>query len=136
MGSYSNPSLMSQIQTILAGQKADRPSDRPRPSRQIQRHLAPNEVDNLLRAVSHGDTIDQLATTFGVHRTTVIAHLERQGAPRRSGIVANNIDEAIRLYKEGWSLARVGEHFDVDAETVRRALRTAKVALRPRNGWT
>jgi hypothetical protein len=65
-----------------------------------------------------------------------MAHLERQGAPRRSGIVTRNIDEATRLYEEGWSLTRIGERFGVDGETARRALRAAGVRLRPRPGWT
>jgi uncharacterized ferredoxin-like protein len=47
-----------------------------------------------------------------------------------------NIDEAIRLDENGWSLALVGERFGVNAETVRRALRAADIALRPRNGRT
>jgi DNA invertase Pin-like site-specific DNA recombinase len=136
MGSYSNPSLMSRIQTILAGQDDNRVSDRSRPSRQIQRHLDANTILSLVRAYAQGDTIDELASTFGIHRTTVMAHLERQGVPRRNGAVTKNINEAIRLYEEGWSLARVGEHFGVDGETVRRALRAGGVNLRPRRGWT
>lgn len=135
MGSYSNPSLVSCFRGILAGQSDDRMSDRSRPSRQIQRHLGAREVLNLVGAYTQGDTIEELATTFGVHRTTVLAHLERRGAQRRSGVVTKNIDEASRLYEQGWSLARVGEHFGVDGETVRRALRAAGVTLRPRRGW-
>jgi hypothetical protein len=37
---------------------------------------------------------------FGIYRTTLIAHLEREGVPHRNGIVTKNIDEAIRLYTE------------------------------------
>jgi DNA-binding transcriptional ArsR family regulator len=136
LGAYSNPSLTSRFQSILAGQKDNRLSDRSRSSRQIQRHLGAGEVLSLVHAYTQGDTIDELATTFGIHRTTVMAHLERQTAPRRSGTVTKDIDEAIRLYEGGWSLDRVGEHFGVDGETVRRALRAAGVTLRPRRGWT
>jgi uncharacterized protein (DUF433 family) len=136
MGSYSNPSLVSRFRDILAGQNDNRVSDRSRPSRQIQRHLDPNEVRSLLGAYTEGGTIDDLATAFGIHRTTVLAHLHRQGAPRRSGTVKKSINEATRLYDQGWSLARIGEHFGVDGETVRRALRAAGVTLRPRRGWT
>jgi|1185.fasta_scaffold301550_1 transposase len=134
MGSYSNPSLMSRIQTILAGQNDNRVSDRSRPSRQIQRHLSADDVLSVIAAYEQGATIDELATRFGVHRTTVMAHLERQGAPRRCGTVTKNLNEATRLYEQGWSLARVGDHFGVDGETVRRALRAAGVTLRPRRG--
>jgi hypothetical protein len=68
MGSYSNPSLTSRFQSILAGQSDNRVSDRSRPSRQIQRHLGADEVLSLVHAYTHGDTIDELATTFGIHR--------------------------------------------------------------------
>jgi hypothetical protein len=70
--------------------------------------LGADEIVGLVDAYTQGGTIDELATTFGIHRTTVMAHLERQGAPRRSSIVTGNIDEATRLYEEGWSLTRIG----------------------------
>jgi 3-deoxy-D-arabino-heptulosonate 7-phosphate (DAHP) synthase class II len=75
MGSYSHPSLMSRIQTILAGQEDNRVSDRSRPSRQNQRHLDAAAVLSLVRAHAQGDTIDELASTFGIHRTAVSVHL-------------------------------------------------------------
>jgi hypothetical protein len=136
MGSYSNPSAVSHLRAILAGQNDSRVSDRSRPARQVQRRLYTDEVLRLVSAYTQGDTINELATTFGIHRTTALVHLERQGAPRRSGTVTRNINEATRLYEDGWSLARVGEHFAVDGETVRRPLRAAGVTLRPRRGWT
>jgi hypothetical protein len=116
LGSYSNPSTVSRLRKILAGQSDNRVSDRSRRSRQIQRHLDADEVLSLLGAHAQGDTLDELAAAFGIHRTTVMAHLERQGAPRRSGIVTKNINEATRLYEAGWSLAQVGERLHVDGE--------------------
>jgi len=55
--------------------------------------------------------------------------------PRRDGserpkLVDAALHEAIRLYGQGWSLARVGDHFGVGGETVRRALRLAGVPVR------
>jgi len=128
--------LVSRFRDILARQKDNRVSDRSRPSRQIQRHLDADEVLSLLGAYAQGGTIDELAAGFAIHRTTVMAHLERNGAPRRTGAVTKNINEATRLYEAGWSLAQVGAHLGVNAETTRRALRAAGVTLRPRRGWT
>ena len=55
--------------------------------------------------------------------------------PGREPAVPLQLDEATRLYEQGWSLARLGDRFGVDAETVRRALRKAGIPLRARNGW-
>lgn len=78
--------------------------------------------------------IDELAGRFGIHRTTVMTHLDRHGVERRTGNVQRRIDEALRLYESGWSLARIGTEFGVNAETARRALRGAGVSMRPRPG--
>jgi hypothetical protein len=37
---------------------------------------------------------------------------------RRRGLSHDQVDEAIHLYNLGWSLARVGEHLNVDHTTV------------------
>jgi hypothetical protein len=73
-----------------------------------------------------------LADQFGIHRTTVSAHLHRQGIPlRRQGLSPdNNIAQAQRFYAEGWSLAHIGERLNVDAHTVRRALTARGVRMR------
>ena len=81
-----------------------------------------------------GASIDELAVTFGIHRTTVMTHLDRGGAERRTGLIELHLDEARGLYESGSSLARVAEHFGVDAETVRRAFKNAGISLRPRRG--
>jgi hypothetical protein len=59
-----------------------------------------------------------LGDQFGIDRKTVSNILHRRGVPmRRRGLSPDQIDEAIRLYSSGWSLARVGEHLDVDPST-------------------
>jgi transposase len=82
-----------------------------------------------------GTSIDELASTFDVHRTTVMTHLERAGAEGRTGLIERHLSEAHNLYEAGSSLVRVAEHFGVDAETVRRAFKNAGISLRPRRGW-
>ncbi|MBP2320516.1 hypothetical protein JOF56_000901 [Kibdelosporangium banguiense] len=37
---------------------------------------------------------------------------------RRRGLSPDEVDDAIHLYKLGWSLARVGAHLNVDHTTV------------------
>jgi DNA-directed RNA polymerase specialized sigma24 family protein len=60
---------------------------------------------------------------WGVHRHTVSEHLRRADVQIRfQGLADFQVAEARRLYLAGWSLARLGELFDCDASTVRRAL--------------
>jgi DNA invertase Pin-like site-specific DNA recombinase len=136
MGRYSNPDNVARLKRILSGQGRDRPSHRPVPSlRQKQTRLTTEQVSELISRHERGEPIDELAVGFGIHRTTVMTHLSRAGAERRSGVVQRHLDEARVLYAAGSSLARVAEHFGVDSETVRRAFKDAGIVLRPRRGW-
>lgn len=52
-------------------------SDEPPPDLQQQNRLSEAEVAKLLRARSDGCLINELAAQFGIHRTTVMAHIQR-----------------------------------------------------------
>ncbi len=72
-----------------------------------------------------------LAERFGVHRATVRQILLRQGVPLRvRGMTKEQVDEAERLYAEGWSAARLGERFHTNGTTVWRALLGRGVLMR------
>lgn len=61
--------------------------------------------------------------------------LKRQGVElRRRGLGAEQIDEAVRLYGEGWSLMRIGARFKVDSTTVWHRLRERGVRMRDVQG--
>jgi hypothetical protein len=52
----------------------------------------------------------QLAKSWHLHRTTVAEHLRRAGvAVRQRGLPAERLDEAVRLYAEGWSCQRLAQ---------------------------
>jgi lambda repressor-like predicted transcriptional regulator len=72
----------------------------------------------------------KLAAEFGVHRDTVHNILERQGVLRPRGLQSDELLEAIGLYEDGWSLARLAVEFNVSSSTVNRALRQAGVQVR------
>jgi hypothetical protein len=135
VGRYSNPQvLLERIRRLLdlpSGPGLPAPG---RPGRQRQKRLNPDEVDRLVEDYAQGATIAQLAGSFSVHRTTVLGQLRHAGAERRTGVVDRNIEEAARLYGQGWSLARVGHRLGVDAETVRQAFHRANIAVRQRRG--
>jgi transposase len=107
----------------------------PVPVRRSQRRLRSDEVMALAQARREGAEIKELAERFGVHRTTVLAHLERAEVPgrRRQGrqLSPERLEEAGQLYASGLSLIEVGERFDVDRRYLRRALPAAGFVLRP-----
>jgi hypothetical protein len=77
----------------------------------------------------------ELASEFGIHRTTVSTHLTEHGVPvRGGGLNQEQAAEAVRLYEAGWSSGRLGEKFDVSADTVLTVLRRAGASIRPRRG--
>jgi hypothetical protein len=82
-----------------------------------------------------GATVYELAARFGIHRVTVSTHLHRQGITVRcQGLDTEGIAQAVRLYQEGWSVARVGERLGVDGGTVWTALRTQGITMRDTHG--
>jgi DNA-binding CsgD family transcriptional regulator len=93
--------------------------------------LSPQQIAELVKAYQDGQTVYALADRFGIHRTTVSAHLHRQGSSlRRQGLTPDDIAQAQRLYAAGWSLARIGDRLHADAHTIRRALKTRGVRMR------
>jgi lambda repressor-like predicted transcriptional regulator len=93
----------------------------------------------LVEGYNAGASVRQLVDRFELHRTTVLAHLERAGVARRPHtrkLTDVQIAAAAELYDAGWSLARLGTRFDVDSQTVRRTLRSQGVQMRPRRGWS
>src|SRR2546421_11038806 len=77
--------------------------------RLVQNRLSTDLIDELVAAFQAGATHSELAARFNIARTTVIAHLKRAGIRRpRNGIPADRIDEVASLYRDGHSLAQLG----------------------------
>ena len=141
MGSYSNPSVVSRLQRLLAGQDTDRVSDRSasivarkRP-KQTQVRLTRDPVAQLITSYQAGSTLEEVAAEFGVYVRTAAAHLERQGVPqRRHRLTPDQVAEAVGLYEAGWSTIQIGQHFGVYPESIRYRLMRAGVHMRPRSG--
>jgi len=141
MGSYSNPSVVSRLQRLLAGQDTDRVSDRSasivarkRP-KQTQVRLSRDPVAQLITSYQAGSTLEEVAAEFGVYVRNAAAHLERQGVPqRRHRLTPDQVAEAVGLYEAGWSTIQIGQHFGVYPESIRYRLMRAGVHMRPRSG--
>jgi DNA-directed RNA polymerase specialized sigma24 family protein len=97
--------------------------------------LSADQIAELVEGYLSGKTMKELASEFGIHRTTVSSHLTEQGVPiRPGGLDQGQTAETLQLYEEGWSSARLGDRFDVSADTVLTVLRRAGTSIRPRRG--
>jgi len=93
------------------------------------------QTQQLIASYQAGSTIYQLADQFDIERRTVSAILRRHDVPmRRRGLTDDQIDDAEHLYQQGWSLARIGNHMNVTADTVRARLLERGVAMRDTQG--
>ena len=101
----------------------------------LARQLDDEQVQQLIVGYTSGATVYELGTQFGIERRTVSAILHRHDVPmRRRGLSEEQIDGAVRLYHQGWSLARIGGRMDVADGTVRQCLRERGVTMRDTRG--
>jgi len=125
------------VQTPETGQGGAASEEKGRLSNPVLRHLSPGDVNKLVELHTEGSSIDAVARHFGVHRTTVISHLEDHGVPRR-GNARKLTDAAVaasaKRYRSGRSLAAVAIQVGVHERTLARELRRAGIPIRPRNG--
>ena len=109
-----------------------------KPRRQRQRRLTTKESNKLADQYRSGLTVRQLAAKWGIHRTTVLRHLERHGVerrPNRRKLTDASANQAAQLYCKGQSLSQVARQFDVNPTTLRNELDRAGVTVRSRRGW-
>lgn len=104
--------------------------------RQGQRRLGSEEVARLVQAHLDGALVTELASEFGVHRSTVASILDRHGiGDRRDVLQPQAIQHAVELYEAGLSLATIAQHLGVHPSSVDYRLRKMNVTLRSRQGW-
>lgn len=108
-----------------------RPRQQPTHQRQEQHRLTPKQAAQLVVKYQDGASMLALAKRWCLHRTTVSKHLRRAGvAVRQRGIPPDRLDEAVRLYGNGWSCKRLAVLFECDDETVRQSLKRQGVQMR------
>ncbi len=100
-------------------------------SRRVQRRLPPAEIEELIAGYVAGATAIALAGKHSIHRTTVLALLERHRVSRRGRVLTpDHVERAVSLYASGRSCASIGKELQVNPETIRQALLKAGVAMR------
>ncbi len=133
---YLNPPNWANRITDIArkarsGQRSD--SIRQQPLRRARR-LIDAELAELVAGYQAGVQANEMARRFQIHRHTVAELLDRLGVQRRRrGLTSDQVARACRLYRDGWSLATIGDEFGVTANTVRRYLLMAGVVMRSAN---
>lgn len=111
------------------------PQENGRRKRATQPRLSDEKVGQIVTAYETGKTVYELAAEYGCHRVTISTVLKRQGvALRGTSPTAAQIDEMVRLYESGLSLARVGDRFGMNASTVLAQLRKRKIRTRDAHG--
>jgi hypothetical protein len=99
------------------------------------KQLDARQVQELIDGYQAGATVYELGNRFGISRQTVGKILHRHDVRMRGrGLPPEQIDEAVRLYEGGWSLARIGDHMAVDPTTVLNRLRERGVPQGMRKG--
>lgn len=111
VGSSKQSALFRRLAEELPALLRRRPRRaKPGKQQQTQRRLSPQQVERLVAEYQAGADMKELAARWELHRTTVATHMRRAGvALRRQGVPGDRLDEAVRLYGDGWSLQRLAE---------------------------
>ena len=109
----------------------------PLPQRLRQHHtrLTPAQKDEVITLYQQGVPVREICQRYGISRQQVSDLRNARGILRRPrGLSEEQKRQAEQYYLAGQSCATIGRQFGVHAETVRRYLHTAGIALRPRPG--
>lgn len=100
----------------------------------IPRHfnqIKGDQSTQLIADYQAGMPVKEMATKYGIHRGSVSKHLREHGVPPRTvGLDAAQIQEVVKLYARGGSLAAIGKQTGVDKGTVRQRLVEVGVEMR------
>jgi transposase-like protein len=91
--------------------------------------------EEIVSSYRHGMGVMELAKQLGVAKSTIIEHLNRAEVKRRPWALSESqVLEAIQLYKEGLSLAKVGLRLGFNAQTIANALKSRNIKTRDSHG--
>lgn len=78
-----------------------------------------------------------LARRYDVRRETISKIIRSAGVQARSqrGINPAQVQEAAALYRTGWSLQRLAEHYGFDGQTIHTHLKRSGVQMRGPHDW-
>lgn len=119
--------------TPTSHQPADGAAERTRASattslttqpRRINRYLRAQLVEEMVVLHQAGQTVAQIATRFGFHRTTVARHLKQTGKTLRTDPADPAFQERVRqAYAELGTVRHTAQRLGVSKDTVRKVVR-------------
>lgn len=92
--------------------------ERNAPVRKIQIRLSSGEVDALGADNTKGIKVNRLAAAYGIHRTTVMRHLERRGVETRRSrrpLTDSQLDQAVVMYSLGRLITSIAKEMNIDS---------------------
>lgn len=120
------PPLISQP----TAQQCGHPRQLPRlPPRWINRYLHAQMVEEMVALHRAGQTVAQIATRFGFHRTTVARHLKQAGETLPTNLAGPAFQEQVRqAYAELGTVKHTAQRLGVGKDTVRKMVRGGTLA--------
>ena len=122
------------IATLAAGIGCRRSDARNRPQRfKLEQRLDASIPAQIVADYGAGMPTTQLTLKYGLSKASVLRLLHEAGTEmrRRQPFSEQKVDEAIRLYASGLSVAAIGSRLGVHPTTMWRTLRARGVVLRP-----
>jgi hypothetical protein len=108
----------------------DVPVARPR-VHDVRRRLNRETITQLVADYEAGQSTPTLVKRYGLAKGTVLKLLKEHGITmRHQQMTEAEIIETIDLYQQGWSLARIGQHFGRNPSIIQGVLKRAGVARR------
>lgn len=97
--------------------------------------LSPVDRARLAERYELGENSTHLASEYGIAKSTVLGILrEHAVVVRRQSLTQQQVAEAAKLYALGHSLSQVATVLSLKQDTIRLALKSAGVELRPPTG--
>ncbi len=139
VGRYSNfPQHLTQVEQVL--ELAENPGPtRPLPKvtriHKVGQRLTPTVLEQIAYDYHAGMTSRELMARYDLGKGTVLRVLRSQGVEiRNQSLTPEQCKQAIALYQDGWSLAKVGRHFDREHTVIRDVLVRACIPRRDCHG--
>lgn len=125
----------ADLQKHLANSAARPRRPAQKPPRRHNRLLDRATIDELVAKYEAGESSTALVADYGIAKATVLKLLRTNGATiRRQGLTPADVKHAIGLYRDGRSLAWIGDQLSVSPMTVSSALKRSGITLRDPHG--
>ena len=101
----------------------------------VRKRLGPEAIAQLVSDYQAGASTLALMQQYSIGKGTVLGILDDHGVTRRhQPLTEDQVQQAIELYQQGWSLARVGRRLGRDDTLIHLTLKRAVVARRDTHG--